>query len=58
LKNINFPMLLLATLVVLMFCLVGIAIAFQSILFVFLFLLLGCLLMGFGIVIKKQKSGS
>jgi len=58
LKRINFPMLLLATLVVLMFCLVGVALAFQSYLFMILFTVLGFSFMGYGLILKRQKSDS
>ncbi|MEI3611028.1 DUF5325 family protein [Pseudogracilibacillus sp. SO30301A] len=54
-KKINFPMLLLAMLVVLMFCLVGVAMAYQNYLLIILFVLLGFGFMGFGIY-KKRKS--
>ncbi|GAB4072295.1 hypothetical protein GCM10028778_02260 [Barrientosiimonas marina] len=54
-KNINIPMLLLATLVILMFVLVGIAIAFRNIWLILLFILLGCAFMGFGITLKRRR---
>lgn len=55
-KNINFPMLLLAMLVVLMFCLVGVAIYYESALLITLFILLGFALMGYGLMLKRKKS--
>lgn len=54
-KNINLPMLLLALLVILVFSAVGIAIAFRNIWAIFLLLLLGFAIMGFGISLKKRK---
>ncbi|MEI3606765.1 DUF5325 family protein [Pseudogracilibacillus sp. SE30717A] len=54
-KKINFPMLLLAILVVLMFCLVGVAIAYESVLLIILFILLGFALMGYGIFLKRKS---
>lgn len=55
-KNLNVPMLLLAFSVILMFCLVGVAIAYMSVLFIVLFLLAGFALMGLGITLKKRNS--
>ncbi|BAC13379.1 DUF5325 family protein [Oceanobacillus iheyensis] len=52
-KNINLPMLLLAFLVVLMFILVGLSIAFRNIWFILLFILLGFGI--FGIVLSRKK---
>lgn len=52
-KRINFPMLLLAILVVTMFSLVGIAIHYANFWLIGLFLLLGFALMGFGLKIRK-----
>ncbi|MFC4556973.1 DUF5325 family protein [Virgibacillus kekensis] len=54
-KNINIPMLLLATLVILMFILVGIAIAFRNVWFVLLFIILGFAFMGYGLSLKRKK---
>ncbi|GAA0613391.1 hypothetical protein GCM10009001_33290 [Virgibacillus siamensis] len=54
-KNINIPMLLLATLVILMFVLVGIAISYRNIWFVLLFILLGFAFMGFGLSLKRKR---
>lgn len=55
-KNFNFLMFLLACLVVVMFSLVGVAVAFKSYLLISLFLLLGFAFMGYGISLKKRKS--
>lgn len=54
-KKVDIPMLLLAALVTMMFILVGVAIAFRSVLFITLFFLLGFLIMSFGIRLKKKK---
>ncbi|MBP1968236.1 hypothetical protein J2Z83_000328 [Virgibacillus natechei] len=54
-KNINFPMLLLALLVISLFASVGVAIAFRSVLFIILFMLLGFLVMGYGITLKRKR---
>ncbi|MBO1003557.1 DUF5325 family protein [Pseudogracilibacillus auburnensis] len=54
-KNINYPMLFLAILVVSMFCLVGVAIFYQNVFLVILFLLLGFALMGYGIKLKRKS---
>ncbi|WP_165769088.1 DUF5325 family protein [Virgibacillus profundi] len=53
-KNINFPMLLLAITVIAMFLCVGIAIAFGNIWFVLLFIILGFAFMGYGISLKRK----
>lgn len=55
LKNFNLPILLLAMLVVLMFCLVGVAFFYESVLFSILFTLLGCAFMGYGLVLKRKR---
>lgn len=55
-KQINFPMLFLAILVVLMFCLVGIAIYYQNFWLVGLFILLGFALMGLGLAKRKTNN--
>ncbi|GGB63599.1 hypothetical protein F3157_06895 [Virgibacillus dakarensis] len=57
-KNINLPMLLLATLVIAMFLAVGVAISYHNIWFVLLFILLGFATMGLGLTIKRKRSGS
>ncbi|HIV75561.1 MULTISPECIES: DUF5325 family protein [unclassified Pseudogracilibacillus] len=54
-QNFNLPKFLLATLVVLMFCLVGVAISYESILFIVIFILLGFLIMGYGIATKRKS---
>ncbi|MBU5265970.1 DUF5325 family protein [Virgibacillus proomii] len=54
-KKINWPMLLLAFLVISMFIGVGIAIAYRNIWLVILFLVLGCVFMGTGISFKKKR---
>lgn len=54
-KNINIPMLLLASLVILMFLAVGVSIAFRNIWFILLFILLGFGFMGYGLSLKRRK---
>lgn len=54
--NINFPMLLLALLIISMFVFSGIALAYRNILLVILFFLLGNGLMGFGIYLKRKNA--
>jgi Family of unknown function (DUF5325) len=54
-KKINWPMLLLAFLVISMFIGVGIAIAYRNIWLVILFLVLACVFMGTGISFKKKR---
>jgi len=56
LKKINFQALFLAILVILMFCLVGVAIAYNNFLWMILFFLFGNIIMGFGIYLKRRKS--
>lgn len=55
-KNINIPSLLLAILVVSMFCLVGIAISYHNYWLSLIFLILGFLFMGYGLAVKRRKS--
>jgi len=55
LTKINFPALLLALLVVLMFCLVGVAIYYTNYLLMALFFLLGSAIMGVGITLKNKQ---
>lgn len=55
-NNFNFPMFLLALLVVFMFSLVGVAVAYKNFLLIGLFLILGFAFMGYGISLKKRKS--
>ncbi|HZW68832.1 MAG TPA: DUF5325 family protein [Pseudogracilibacillus sp.] len=57
-KKINFPMLMLAILIVAMFSLVGVAVNYANFWLMGLFLLLGFLLMGFGIKIKKNRQAN
>lgn len=54
-KKINFPKLLLATLVILMFVAVGISIALSNIWLVLLFTILGFATMGYGIATRDQS---
>ncbi len=54
-KSINFPALFLAILVIVLLGLVGVAIAFRSIGFILLFLLLGFGTFIFGIKLKRRK---
>jgi len=54
-KNINVPILLLATLVVSMFCLVGVAMFYENFLFMILFTLLGFFFMGYGLMLKRKR---
>jgi hypothetical protein len=54
-KDINFPMLLLAILVVAMFAGVGLAIALRSIWLILLFIVAGFAIMGYGISLKRKK---
>lgn len=55
LNNINIPILLLASLIVSMFTVTGIAIAYSNLLIIFSSFLLGCLTMGYGIALKKKS---
>jgi len=57
-KQINFPMLFLAILVVTMFSLVGIAIYYESFLLMALFFVLGFLFMGYGLAKKRANSSN
>ncbi|HLR42202.1 MAG TPA: DUF5325 family protein [Pseudogracilibacillus sp.] len=54
-QNFSFPKFLLALSVVLMFCFVGVAIAYESVLFIILCTLLGFALMGYGISLKRKS---
>lgn len=54
-KSFNVPILLLATLVVAMFCLVGVAMFYESYLFMIVFTLLGFGLMGYGLTLKRKR---
>lgn len=55
-RKINFPMLLLAMLVVAMFSLVGIAIHYANFWLIGLFLILGFAFMSFGLKIRNKTS--
>ena len=55
-KKVNYTALILASLVVLMFCLVGVAISYSSVFFILLFLFLGFAIMGFGIMLKRKRN--
>lgn len=52
-KDINIPMALLATAVILMFVMVGASIAMENIWLIILFTLLGFALMGVGLSLKR-----
>lgn len=54
-QKVNIPMLLLSLLVVSMFILVGLAIAYRNIWLVLLFLFLGFAIMSFGISLKRKR---
>ncbi|WP_404452464.1 DUF5325 family protein [Virgibacillus necropolis] len=54
-NKINYPMLLLAILVILAFFSVGIGIALRNIWLVLFFLLLGFAIMGFGLTLKRKR---
>lgn len=54
-KKVNYPMALLATIVIVAFFAVGIGIALRSIWLVLFFLLLGFVLMGFGLTLKRKR---
>lgn len=54
-KKFNLPALLLATLVTFMFVGVGAAISYKSVTFILLFLVLGFVIMGYGISKKKNR---
>lgn len=55
LKDVNIPILLLAALVVTMFCLVGVAMFYENTLFMILFTLLGFGTMGYGLMLKRKR---
>lgn len=57
-KNINFPMLLLALLVITMFSATGVALSYESLWGSIISLLLGFALMGYGLSLKRRKSDS
>ncbi len=54
-KNIDWPFLFLAILVVAMFIGVGYAIALRSIWLIILFIVLGFVLMGYGLSLKRKR---
>lgn len=54
-NNFNLPMFLLAFLVVSMFALVGVAVAYKNFLLIGLFLFLGFAFMGYGISLKRKS---
>lgn len=54
-KSIDIRALILAFLVIAMFSLVGIAIAYQNFFLVILFFLLGCFIMMYGIRTRKKS---
>lgn len=54
-NKFNIPILLLATLVTSMFVAVGVAISYQNIWLILLFLLLGFGIMGYGISLKVKR---
>lgn len=53
--KINIPALILSFIVVLFFVLVGVALSYQNFLWVTVCLLLGFLVMGFGIYLKIKR---
>lgn len=55
-KDINLSKLMLAILVVLMFCLVGVSFAYANLWSVALFTILGFALMGYGIATRNKES--
>ncbi|MFA1818704.1 DUF5325 family protein [Virgibacillus oceani] len=54
-KNIDFPLLLLALFVILSFAGVGFAIALRNVWLIVLLIILGFSAMGYGISLKKEK---
>lgn len=57
-KDMNWALFGLAFLVVLMFILVGLAIAFRNVWLILLFIFLGFGLMGYGIALKRKGNKS
>lgn len=55
-KKINIPMLLLALLVVSLFTGVGVALAYRNIVAIIILFLLGFIVMGYGITLKKKAN--
>lgn len=54
-EKFNWKMFFLAFLVVLMFIAVGLAIAFRSVFLIVLFTILGFILMGYGLYLKRKN---
>jgi len=54
-KDINIPALILAVIVVAMFCLVGVMVAYGNFLWMGIFFISGIALMGFGIYLKVKN---
>ncbi|HLR07809.1 MAG TPA: DUF5325 family protein [Bacillota bacterium] len=54
-KKIHFPFLLLATLIILLFFGVGVAIAWRNVWLIFLLALLGFSFMGLGLSLKQKR---
>lgn len=57
-KNINFPMLLLALLVIGMFSATGVAISYESIWGAIVSFILGLGLMGYGLSLKRKSDSN
>lgn len=54
-KNMDWPLLLLAILVVAMFVAVGYAVALRNVWLIILFIVLGFALMGYGLSLKRKR---
>ncbi|WP_161493870.1 DUF5325 family protein [Virgibacillus necropolis] len=54
-NKINYPMLLLAIIVILAFFSVGVGIALRNIWLVLFFILLGFAIMGYGLTLKRKR---
>ncbi len=54
-KKMDWPFLLLAILVVAMFVAVGYAVALRNIWLIILFIVLGIILMGYGLSLKRKR---
>ncbi|MDC3412786.1 YlaF family protein [Aquibacillus sp. 3ASR75-11] len=57
-KKIQFPMLLLAFLVILSYMLVGVAIGYRNYILAIFFVVLGFVLMGFGLARKRRNNNT
>lgn len=57
-KKIQFPMLFLAFLVIFSFVLVGVAIGYRNYWFAALFFILGFMLMGSGLTLKRKRQNT